>query len=83
MAMKAEMEVLHMRAQNFLGVTEHGVEAVRQMAFLVDQGHDALFSKLYRSVKEALTGKLETEASNNVFQGSSGAFDGTQPWWRL
>lgn len=36
------------------------------MSFLVKQGHDAVFSKSFRSAREALTSKLETEASKQL-----------------
>lgn len=35
MAMKAPVEVLHMRSQKFRDFTEHGLEAVRQTAILL------------------------------------------------
>ena len=57
-AMKAALEVLSMRAQYFREITEQGVEAARQMSFLVEQGHDAVFSESYRSAREELTNKL-------------------------
>ena len=33
------------------------------MSFIVDQGHDSVFSESYRTAREALTTKLETEAA--------------------
>ena len=54
-SMRAGLEVLSMRAQYFRDITEQGVEAARQMSFLVEQGHDAVFSQSYRSAREALT----------------------------
>ena len=62
-SMRAALEVLSMRAQYFRDITEQGVEAARQMSFLVEQGHDAVFSQSYRSAREALTSKLENEAA--------------------
>lgn len=62
-ALKAALEVLSMRAQYFREITEQGVEAARQMSFLVEQGHDAVFSESYRSARQALTSKLEIEAA--------------------
>ena len=52
-----------MGAQYFREITEQRVEAARQMSFLVEQGHDAVFSQSYRSAREALTNKLEDGAS--------------------
>ena len=52
-----------MRAQYFREITEQGVEAARQMSFLVKQRHVAVFSESYRTPREALTTKLETEAA--------------------
>ena len=55
-----------MRAQYFRDITEHGVEEARQMAYLVEQGHDAVHSESYRTAREALTGKLEVEAAKQL-----------------
>lgn len=63
---KAALEVLSMRAQYFHDITEHGIEEARQMAFLVEQGHDAVHSSSYRSAREALTTKLEVEAAKQL-----------------
>ena len=41
-----------MRAQYFRDITEHGVVAAGKMSFLVEQGHDAVFSQSYRSARE-------------------------------
>lgn len=60
-AMKASLEVISMRAQYFRDITEQGVEAERQMAFLVEHGHDSVFSESYRTGREALTTKLVVE----------------------
>lgn len=65
-AVEAVVEVLRMRAQYFRDVTEQGMEMARQMAFLVEQGHDAVFSESYRSAREALTSKIETEAAKEM-----------------
>ena len=62
-SIKAAFEVLSMRAQFFWESTEQGVEAARQMSFLVKQGHDAVFPESYRTAREFLTTKLETEAA--------------------
>jgi hypothetical protein len=43
-AISAAREVLAMRAQYFLDIVGHGVEAARQMSFPVEQGHDAVHS---------------------------------------
>lgn len=66
MSMKAALEVLSMRAQYFRDITEQGVEIARQMAFLVEQGHDAVFSESYRSARDALTSKMEVEAAKQL-----------------
>lgn len=62
----AALEVLSMRAQYFRDITEQGVEAARQMSFLVEQGHDAVFSESYRTAREALTTRLETETAKQL-----------------
>lgn len=36
------------------------------MSFLVEQGHDAVHSSSYRTARENLTGKLETEAAKQL-----------------
>jgi hypothetical protein len=43
-AFAAAREVLAMRVQYFHDIVGHGVEATRQMSFLVEQGHDAVQS---------------------------------------
>ena len=58
--LQASLEVLSMRAQYFHDVCENGVEEARQMAFLVEQGSDAVHSNTYKTAREALTSKLET-----------------------
>ena len=55
-----------MRAQYVTDLTGKGMEKVRQMAFLVEQGHDTVFSESTRTVREALTGKMELEAAKNL-----------------
>lgn len=62
-ALRAAFEVVSMRAQYFRDITEHGIEMARQMSFLVEQGHDAVFSESYRSARKALTSKMEIEAA--------------------
>ena len=52
-----------MRAQYFCDIVEHGITEARQMAFLVDQQHHAVHSETYRSVRTALSTKLEVEAA--------------------
>ena len=63
-SLKAYLEVLSMRAQYFRDITDQGVETARQMSFLVEQGHDAVFSESHRSAREALTTKIEIETAN-------------------
>lgn len=46
-AFKSVLKVLTMPAQYFTNITEQGIEIARQMSFLVEQGHDAVFSKSY------------------------------------
>lgn len=55
-----------MRAQYFRDITENGIEEARHMAFLVEQGNDAVHSPTYRTAREALTGKLEVEAAKQL-----------------
>jgi hypothetical protein len=59
----AAREVLAMRAQYFHDIVQYGVEAARQMSFLVEQSHDAVHSDSHRSVRESLNQRLETEAA--------------------
>jgi hypothetical protein len=59
----AAREVLAMRGQYFADVVQYGVEAARQMAFLVEQSHDAVHSLSHRSVRESLNQRLESEAA--------------------
>lgn len=63
---KVALEVLYTRAQYFHDIMDHGVEEARQMAFLVEQGHDAVHSTSYQTARVDLTGKLETEAANQL-----------------
>lgn len=65
-AFKAALEVISMRAQYFRDVVENGVEEARQMAYLVEQGHDAVHSESYRTAREALTSKIELEAAKQL-----------------
>ena len=62
-AFGAAREVLAMRGQYFTDVVQYGVEAARQMAFLVEQSHDAVHSLSHRSVRESLNQRLESEAA--------------------
>jgi hypothetical protein len=62
-ALTAACEVLRMRAQYFHDIVGYGVEAARQMSFLVEQGHDAVHSTSHQNVRTALTQRLEAEAA--------------------
>jgi uncharacterized membrane protein YgcG len=62
-AFAAAREVLAMRGQYFCDIVQYGVEGARQMAFLVEQSHDAVHSLSHRSVRESLNQRLETEAA--------------------
>lgn len=73
---KAALEVLSMRAQYFRDITENGLEQARQMAFLVEQGHDAVHSESYRSAREALTSKIEVEAAKQLAKARLGQSGG-------
>jgi hypothetical protein len=53
-AFGAAREVLAMRCQYFTDIIQYGVEAARQMAFLVEQSHDAVHSLPHWSVRESL-----------------------------
>ena len=55
-----------MRAQYFRDITEQGVETARQMSFLVEQGHDAVFAESHRSAREAITTKIEIEMAKQI-----------------
>lgn len=46
---KAALEIFSMRAQYFHDITEHGIEGARQMAFIVEQGNDAINSASYKT----------------------------------
>ena len=70
---KAVSEVASMRAQYFRDITEQGVEMARQMPFMVEQGHDAVFSESYRSAREALTSKLEKNRDRDCQAARKGA----------
>lgn len=84
MSMKVALEVLSMRAQYITDIKEQGVVLARQMAFLVEQGHDAVFSESYHSVIEALTVKMEFEAakglSNAHLEKTRGRIQGGAPY---
>jgi hypothetical protein len=62
-AFRAAREVLAMRGQYFADIVLYGVEAARQMAFLVEQSHDAVHSLSHRFVGESLNQRLESEAA--------------------
>lgn len=62
----ASLGVLSKRAQYFGDITENGMEDARQMAFLVEQGSDAVQFSTYKTAREALTGKLEIEAAKQI-----------------
>ena len=64
--LQASLEVLSMRAQYFHDVCEKGMEEARQMAFLVEQGSDAVHSNTYKAAREALKTKLETAAAKQL-----------------
>lgn len=64
--LQASLEVLSMRAQYFRDITENGIEEARQMAFLVEQGNDAVHSASYKTARSALNGKLEVEAAKQL-----------------
>lgn len=65
-AIGAVYEVASMRAQYFRDITDQGVEIARQMSFLVEQGHDAVFSESYRTARDALNSKIEIEAAKQL-----------------
>ena len=60
---KATLKMLYMRDQYFRDINEQGVEIAIQMCFLVEEGHDAVFSESYRSARTVLTSKMEIEAA--------------------
>ena len=65
-SLKAALEVLSRRAQYFRDITDHGFKEAGQIAFLVEQGHDAVHSESYRAAREALTSNLEIEAAKQL-----------------
>jgi hypothetical protein len=54
-ALAAAREVLAIRAQYFHDIVVNGVEATRQMSFLVEQGYDAVNYSSPKSVRATLT----------------------------
>jgi hypothetical protein len=44
-------------------ITQYGVEAARQISFLVEKSHDAVHSLSHRSVRESLNQSLKSEAA--------------------
>jgi hypothetical protein len=62
-AFSAAREVLAMRGQYFSDIVQYGVEAARQMSFIVEQGHDAIHSTSHKSARESLSLKIESEAA--------------------
>lgn len=66
MGMRAEVEVLSISTQYFRDKLEQMLDVSRQMAFLVEKGHDVAFSGSYRSAREALTGKLEVAIAKQL-----------------
>jgi uncharacterized membrane protein YgcG len=75
-AFAAAREVLVMRGQYFVDIFQYGVEAARQMAFLVEQGHDVLHSSSHRSVHESLNQGLESEAEKMLAKTHIGRANG-------
>lgn len=63
MSFNAAIKNLAMRAQYFRDIFELGTDETKQMAFLVEQGNDAVHSEAYKSTREALTGWIEVEAA--------------------
>lgn len=63
---EAALEVLAMRAQNFRDIVDHGIEEERHTAFLVEQGHDAVYCYSYKTARIYVTGRLETEAAKQL-----------------
>lgn len=60
------MDVFSMRFQYFPNVTEQGTDIAGQVSFLVDQGKDAVSYESHRTVREALTSKMEVEATKQL-----------------
>lgn len=63
---KEALEVLSKRAQFFLDITEYGVLEAQQMAYLAEQGSEAVHSASYRTASQAPTGKLKTEVAKQL-----------------
>lgn len=55
-----------MRVQYVSDINDHGMEMARQMSFLVEQGHDAMFSESYRSARTSFTRKMEVEEAKRL-----------------
>lgn len=52
-----------MHDQYFCDIVDHGIDDSYQMAFLVEEGHDALHSSSDQTARENLTGRLGTEVA--------------------
>lgn len=55
-----------MHAQYFHYIIEHGIEEARQMAYVVEQGHDPVHSEPYRTSANSLTSRIELEAAKQL-----------------
>lgn len=62
-SLKATLEVTSMRAQSSRDSAENGAEEAWQMTYIIEQRHDVVQSGSYRTAREALTVKIETEAA--------------------
>lgn len=67
-ASKAALEVVSMSAKFFRDITENGVEKARQIAYLVEQGHDAVHSESYRTARKALTGRSRSRQQSSLLK---------------
>lgn len=64
---EASLELLPMLAQYFRDIVDHVIEEARQISLLVEQRNYAVdCSSSYRTTRENLTGRLETEATTQL-----------------
>lgn len=63
---KAALDDISKHVQYFRDITEHGIEEAHQMAYIVEAENDDVQSSSYRTAREALTSKLEIEATKKL-----------------
>lgn len=66
MSLAEVMEVLNIREQYFRHINDQGMKMARHIAFLVEKGHEAVFSESYCSVRTTIKFKMEVEAAEQL-----------------